>query len=207
MARAPGPKTEAHILAREGERRDAGADGSPSLDAELGRLFAAHRPQVLALCRRLTGDPERAEELVQEALAVAWRKLPEFQQGVRFGPWIYGIARNLCRNARRKHGELLSDDGVLDPDSDAAGTLRLLQRQERIRLLSDATRSLSPLEQEAVHLRYVEGLPLAELDALLGLKGSGARGLLQTCRRKLRRALEQQLQALGHGRSLLHSET
>ncbi len=204
--RKPGPFTEADILAREGERRAGERPGSPSLDADLDRLFAAHRPQLLSLCRRLVGDPARAEELVQEAQAVAWRKLPEFQAGVRFGPWIYGIARNLCRNARRKASEALTEDGVVEPESEAAGALRLLRRQERTALVARAAATLTAQEQEAVHLRYVEEVPLAEIDALLGLSGSGARGVLQRVKRKLSREVAAELERLGHGRSLLRSE-
>ena len=199
----PGPETEQRVVRREGERR-AGAHVTRSHDVELDRLFAAHRDRVYRLCLSLVGDPQLAEELVQDTLTTAFEKLPEFRGN--FAPWIFGIARMRARNLRRKKAELLSEDGLVDPSSAAAGALRLLERHEREALLAAAAATLSPEEQEVVHLRYVEEVPLKQVDELLGLTGSGARGVLQRCKRKLRGELERRLEALGRGRSFLHSE-
>jgi len=204
--RRPGPDTEQRLVRKEGVRRRDGAEPSPSLQVDLERLFRAHRPQVLALCRRLTADEARAEELVQDTLAVAWRKLPELQAGRRFQPWIFGIARNLARNARRKRTELLTDDGVLQPASAEASVLRALQRSERGAVVAEALGTLAAADAEVVHLRYVEGLPIKQIDSVLGLRGSGARGVLQRVRRALRKAVAEALAARGHGESLLRSD-
>jgi len=202
VGRKPGLDTELRAARREGARR-AGEAVTASHQVDLDRLFSAHRDRVYRLGLALVGDPQRAEELVQDTLETAWKKLPEFQGN--FGPWIFGIARMRARNLRRKKGELLSDDGLVDPTSPAAGALRLLERHEREALLAAAAATLTAEEQEVVHLRYVEELPLARIDALLGLPGSGARGALQRCKRKLRAELERRLEALGRGRSFLGS--
>jgi len=202
----PGPQTEQRVVAREGRRRQEGAQATPSLQVDLERLFASHRAQVLSLCRRLVSSDERAEELVQETLAVAWTKLPELQEGRRFQPWIFGIARNLARNARRKRSELLTDDGVLEPSSPEAGVLRALQRADREAVVSEALATLDPADAEVVHLRYVEGMAVRDIDALLKLSGSGSRGVLQRCRRNLRKRVLEALASRGHGESLLHSD-
>ncbi len=201
----PGPHTEQRLARREGERREVGAEATPSLQIDLQRLFATHRAQVFALCRRLVADDARAEELVQETLAVAWTKLPELQEGRRFQAWIFGIARNLARNDRRKRSELLSDDGVLDPASPEASVLRALERAEREAVVAEALATLAASDAEVVHLRYVEGLPIQQVDQVLGLPGSGARGVLQRVRRTLRQRIVEALAARGHGESLLHS--
>ncbi len=203
----PGPQTEQRVAGREGRNRAAGAAPSPSHAADLERLFEAHRGKLFQLCLRLTGDHGRAEELVQQTLETAWRKLPEFHGGARFGPWIFGIARHQLRNDRRKRRDLLSEDGLVDPASPAAGALRSLQRHEREALLaSAAAAALTAQEQEIVHLRYVEEVPLAQLDAMYTLDGSGARGVLQRCKRKLKRELSARLEAMGRGPSLLRSD-
>ena len=49
---------------------------------------------------------------------------------------------------------------------------------------------LEPLEQDAIQLRCVEGLPVDSITAILRVEDrSGARGLLQRARRKLRAAM------------------
>lgn len=199
----PGPQTEQRVVARAQHVVDGQAVVTPTLSADLDRLFDSYRPQLYALCLRLIKNEARAEEIVQEALLVAYQKLPDFQGSARFGTWIYGITRNLCFNAVRKRGEQLSEDGLIEPASAEMNTLALLQREEREALLVQASKELSPLEQEAIYLRYVEGLPQQQITDILGLSGSGARGLLQRCRRKLRRELQARLQELGHGESFV----
>ncbi len=196
------------IAARERAAREEERPRSPSLVQDLDRLFESNRSQVQRLCMRLTGSSERAEELVQESLVVAYTKLPEFHGAARFSTWIYGIARNLGLNAIRKRQEVLSEDGVLETEEPAADALRLLRREERQRLLRVASEaSLDPGEQEAVHMRYVLELPLDRIEAVLGIGSGEARVLLQRSKRKLGRELRSQLAQLGQGPSLFHSQS
>ena len=203
---APGPETEFRVVARAQDVVGEGALVTPTLSADLDRLFEAYRPRLHALCLRILKDEARAEEILQEALLVAYKKLPDYEGSARFGTWIYSITRNLCFNAVRKRSEQLSDDGIIEPASVEMDTLALLQREEREALIIQASRELSPLEQEAIYLRYVEGLPQQQITEILNLSGSGARGLLQRCRRRLRREVQARLTELGHGESFIRGD-
>jgi RNA polymerase sigma-70 factor, ECF subfamily len=191
------------------ERVRAAVDGrgpaAPGLADEIDALFAAHQARVYGVCRHMVRDPEQAQELAQEVLLTAWRRLPEFRGEAAFSTWLYSIARHTCFNAIRKRQELLSDDGVLESTDPAAGVMSSLhrhQRQELLRLAAEAV--LDPLEQEAVHLRYVEQLPQETITDLLDISdASGARGVLQRCRRKLGRELRGRLATLGHGSTFM----
>lgn len=180
--------------------REAVADVLQRMDA----LFAAHQDLVYATCLRFVGSPERARELAQDALIKATQKLPGFRGEARFSTWLVAIARYECLNALRKHGDHLTSDGVLEADDPHASVLSSLRRQEREAVLLEvAEAALDAEEQQVVWLRYAENLPVARIDELLGSDGgaSGARGVLQRCRRKLRRALRARLDELGHGSS------
>lgn len=172
-------------------------------------LLAAHQGLVLAVCRRSVADRERALELAQETLLRAWQKLATFRGESSFRSWLIGIARYECVNAIRKRGDHLTEDGVIEATDPGASALSGLRRQEREALVRDAAAAvLDPLEQEVVQLRYVELLPLERIEALLALDGaSGARGVLQRCRRKLGRELGRRLAELGHGSSLLRDSS
>jgi RNA polymerase sigma-70 factor (ECF subfamily) len=175
-----------------------------TLLADLDRLFAAHQDLVYATCLRYVGRPELARDLAQDTLLKAYRKLPSFRGEARFSTWLVAIARYECLNARRKHGDELTEDGIVDSTDSAASVLSSLRRQEREHLLMEAASAvLDAEEQQAVWLRYGEALPLDQIDALLKPDGaSGTRGILQRCKRKLRRELYRRLEELGHGSSL-----
>lgn len=197
-------RADALVLAERLRGAFEGRDPPPlDLHDALNRLFSAHTEAVRATCRAMVRDGALADELAQEALLVAWQKLPEFRGDAAFGTWLYAIARNVCRNALRRRRDALTEDGVLDPDDPTATALSRMQREEREALLRDAAAAvLSPEEQEAVHLRYVEQVSQDAITDLLGVTdASGARGLLQRCRRKLERELRRRLEALGHGTS------
>lgn len=184
-----------------------GRAASPSLSAELDALFLDCGPRITAFCRRLVRNPQQATELAQEAQLIAYAKLAEFQEGHRFATWVHGIARNLCLRALSKRTELLADDGVLEGvDENLRTGLCLMHAEERAALIRAAAADvLDAEEQKAVHLRYVVGLSQDRITEMLHLERSGARGLLQRCRRKLGKAIRARLDALGHGRSFLDS--
>jgi RNA polymerase sigma-70 factor, ECF subfamily len=58
------------------------------------RLYRRHVGRVHALCLRLAGHRETAEDCVQEAFVSAWRALPTFQARSRFSTWLHRIAVN-----------------------------------------------------------------------------------------------------------------
>jgi len=168
-------------------------------------LFAASQDRLYWLCLRLVGRPEVAAELAQEAMLIGYERLPEFRGESSFHTWLHAVARHVCMRANERRRELLGIDDLFEPEDPARGALAALRREERDRLLAEARQAaLDPDEQEAVILRYELGVGEEEVAALLHLtNASGARGLLQRCRRKLRRELERRLAELGHGTSLV----
>ena len=174
--------------------------------AEIDALFAQCQDRVYAVCLRYVGDRERARELAQDTLLVAYGKLDQYRGDARgFTPWVYGIARHLCMNAVRKRGDLLSEDGVIEATDPARTALSSLRRQERQDLVQQAAAAvLDATEQEAVYLRYVEEMPRERITDVLGLTtASGARGLLQRCQGKLRAEIRRRLAEMGQGTSFL----
>lgn len=57
-------------------------------------------PAVQSLCRHL-GDPDTAEDLVQETYARMMRSLPNFRGDGSARSWLLRIARNTCADATR----------------------------------------------------------------------------------------------------------
>jgi len=180
-------------------------DESDTARAELGALLSEVQPAVERLCGRYIRDEQQRRELAQDALATAYHHLPSYRGDAPFRSWVLAIARNHCRNAVRKRKETLTEDGVLDPNAEEIPVVSELQWAEREHLIREASASaLTPLEQEVVHLRYVEQLSQDAITELLELDGrSGARAVLQRSRRKLQRAIRAKLVDMGHGSSFV----
>jgi RNA polymerase sigma-70 factor (ECF subfamily) len=157
------------------------------------RLLGRYQQRVYIWCLRFVRDHELALDMAQEVLVSAYRNLGSFAGRSRFGSWIFAIARNRCLSELRRPALLVDDE--LDPDDRAAGQVlpdqALENRLAEEDLLKLIRASLDEVEQQALWLRCFEKMPVDEITRLLGIaEASGARGVLQRARRKLRAALE-----------------
>ena len=54
-------------------------------------LMRSHQDQLYRVAYRMTGNPDDAEDLVQEALMEAFQSFRRFQPGTHFDRWVYRI--------------------------------------------------------------------------------------------------------------------
>ena len=162
------------------------------------RLLARYRQRVLIWCWRVVGDREMALDLAQEVLISAYQRLTDYDHDGRFGAWLFTIARNRCLSELRRRRIPIAENAVLDLVVDAApapdeALERRLAAEDLLGLVRD---TLTAEEQTVVWLRCYEGLPVDVITKRLNLAGkTGARGVLQRARRKLRSALALQREA------------
>jgi RNA polymerase sigma-70 factor (ECF subfamily) len=112
-------------------------------------LVRRHQGLVRAQLRRLLGDdPATADDLAQEAFALAWRKLAQFRGESRFSTWIYRIAYSCflqflrSRSGREptlpfdpEHEGSGANEGGLDLRMDLTAAMRRLSGNQRAVLL------------------------------------------------------------------------
>jgi len=202
----PGGDSVAILVAR---LQDGNA--SASVQRRADRVFRRAEPAARATCRVHAAGlpPAQVEELVQDTLELVWKRLPEFQpEGPRFESWVRGIALNVCRNARRKRRDVLSEDGVIEATDPTHGTLRRLQREQRETLITEAIESgVDEAEQDVLYLRYCNELSREQIADLMGLEDAQAVHLiLRRARRHLKAAIVARIEQLQQSMSLLHSE-
>jgi RNA polymerase sigma-70 factor (ECF subfamily) len=163
--------------------------------AAVSELLGRHQRRVYLWCHRYVRDHERALELAQEVLLNAYRSLGSFQGRSRFSSWLFAITRNRCLNAvaatHWTRDDTLDLDEVPARDGRPEAALELAQDEERLRRV--LTEHLDETEREALWLLAIERLPVEAITRVLGLdNATGARGLLQRARRKLRAALDRE---------------
>jgi RNA polymerase sigma-70 factor, ECF subfamily len=113
-------------------------------------------PRLRAFARSLARNPDRADDLVQEALAKAWAHRTKFQEGTNLRGWLFTILRNTYYGELRSRRREVSDgDGhhVAQLTSPPA-QLHYLELQN----VAQAFQGLPAVQREALFLVGVSGL-------------------------------------------------
>src|SRR6266536_770363 len=75
------------------------------------------RPRLHRYCSRMTGSVIDGEDVVQDALFQAYRKLDTFDDERPLGPWLFRIAHNRCIDFLRRRGvREEAEMAALEPD-------------------------------------------------------------------------------------------
>jgi RNA polymerase sigma-70 factor, ECF subfamily len=142
---------------------------------------------LYAVAQRILRDHGLAEDALQNALVLAWRRIPKLRDPDRFEAWIHRILVHACydesQHARQWTAQvrILPVDGPSTPDGAAA----LADRDELERAFSRLS-----VEQRAVFvLHHYVGLPLVEVAELLEIPAGTARSRLHYALAALRDTL------------------
>ena len=151
------------------------------------RIVAAYHEDMRRVCSFVTRDDALAEDAVQAAWSIVWRKLGSLKQPARLRPWLVSVAVNQAKDMlrRRKRGaeiELIASArhvaAGLDPAT-GVDSLDLLAAMDR----------LDPDDRALIAMRYVVGFDATELSAAIGLSPSGTRARLARILARLRQEL------------------
>lgn len=163
------------------------------------QLVRDNEKRVYNLALRMTGSPEDALDLSQEAFLNAWRGLASFQGECSFSTWMYRLTSNVCLDflrARKRRleaaGAPLSLDGEDAPDPAAPDRQRpeaVLERREQQELLRRALDALPDHHRQVLALRELSGLSYQEISAALGLDLGTVKSRLTRARLALRKIL------------------
>jgi RNA polymerase sigma-70 factor (ECF subfamily) len=130
-------------------------------------------------------DANEAEDAVQEAALQAWRNLDRLRDREAARPWFLAIVANQCRTVRR--GRWWSTARVADPIVWQDGVEQAAVAGMDLRRALDR---LTVDERLALHLYFVEDLPLEQAARILRLSISAARSRMYRALKRLRPGLE-----------------
>ena len=154
-------------------------------------LLRAHYAFVYAIVMGIVGNPEDAEEVVQDVFVNAYRGLPRYEERTKFKPWLAKIARNRALNwMRDQKSENVSINDVREhklqtPDA-LAEKLIIAEHRE---LILDALGTLSPKDRKIAHSYYFDGASYDELIRTHRLSYKAISVRLSRAKRKLAKRL------------------
>jgi len=161
-------------------------------------LVARYADRLYRLAIRITGSEQDAEEVVQDALWTATRKIDTFRGDSALGTWLHRIAVNAANQKRRarrsRRNEVSRDDlffgGQAQPGAPASDWSAKMEdpalQTELRRVLTSAIDDMRVGYCTSFLLHDVEGLSIHEISALLRVRVSTVKSRVHRARLFLR---------------------
>ena len=163
-------------------------------------LVRTYDQKLYRVALRLTGNPDEAKDLAQEALLRAYRAFDKFRIGTSFEKWLFRIASNLYIDKLRKYGKyrfesldepIQTKDGYVEkvlPDR-TANPEDIAEQNELAEKIQAALQSLPINYRMAVVLYDLEGFSYEEISGILECSIGTVRSRIHRGRRLLRKKL------------------
>jgi len=159
-----------------------------------------HSRDLYRVALRLTGDPAKAEDVVQEVYLLAWKAFDRYQRGTNCRAWLFKILFNTVQSQFRKwfntklvtgSGDYLEQTLVYTPPL----PVRLSDRD-----ILDALEKLSPEYRAVLLLADVEDFSYREIAEALDIPMGTVMSRLSRARGLLRKELWEVARSYGIGK-------
>lgn len=143
--------------------------------AEFARLVKRWETPIRRLCARMTGDPQRGEDLKQETFLRLFENRKRYQPKARFSTFLWRIALNQCydelRRQQRRREFLVSsvDEPAAEPPAEGPGPDVQAAAFEEGELVRQAVLQLPDIYRAVVVLRHYQDMKLARIAEVLEL--------------------------------------
>jgi RNA polymerase sigma-70 factor (ECF subfamily) len=152
----------------------------------ISELYRVHRQRALAIVRRILGDSDEAEDVVQDVFSRLYCQKVRFDGKAACSTWLHRVLVNSSINslrARKRRGRLeTSPTAGLDPEEHALG-------EERHQLFLQALSKLSEQHQSVLTLRELKGLSYPDIARRLDLPEGTVKSALNRGRQNLMREM------------------
>ncbi|MDC0295527.1 sigma-70 family RNA polymerase sigma factor [bacterium] len=163
--------------------------------AAFTRLVELNQDRLFASMIQVTGVPEEAEEVVQEAFIRAFLKLDTFQGNSQFFTWVYRIGFNVALSRRRRNRAKVSldqwrDAGGMEVVDESEPVDEPLLKRERTEMIRSALQMLSEDHRSILVLREMEEFSYEEIAQILQVSIGTVRSRISRARAQLKLVIE-----------------
>jgi RNA polymerase sigma-70 factor, ECF subfamily len=151
-------------------------------------LVDRHHARCLRVAVHLLGDPDAADDVVQDAFVRAYRSLGSYREQDRFGAWLTRIVVNRCRSEQMRASRWSSIEVVPEPFERHEH-----DRQDTREALAHALAQLEPAQREAIVLRFADERSFDEMSTITGVGVSALKMRVHRACARLRSLLAEHL--------------
>jgi RNA polymerase sigma-70 factor (ECF subfamily) len=146
--------------------------------------IAQLRPKLHRYCARMTGSTLEGEDVMQDAVFDAYRRLDTYDDSRPIGPWLFRIAHNRCidflrrRDTRAQAENAAADPAITNPEDPSGPALG--------RAVEHLVEHLPPRERACILLKDVFDYTIEEIADLTATTTGGVKAALHRGRAKLK---------------------
>ncbi len=147
-----------------------------------------HLPHLRAFARTLTGNRERADDLVQDTIIRALNAEQQFIAGTNLKAWMMTILRNHYINGLRRHR--LEGDSLEQVPESVFATAAVQDDKIEFQEVSAALQKMSPEHREVIILISATGLSYEETAEICGCAVGTIKSRLNRARSELKKLVD-----------------
>jgi RNA polymerase sigma factor (sigma-70 family) len=159
-------------------RRAVGGD-----ERAFAMIFRRYHQSLYRFCLAIVGNPEDAQDALQNTMIKVMRALPGEERRIDLKPWLYRIAHNEAIDLLRRHRETL--ELGIEQVAPGYGLAEDVATRERLRRLLVDLQELPERQREVLVMRELSGLDFDEIGAALETSGAVVRQTLYEARKSL----------------------
>jgi RNA polymerase sigma-70 factor (ECF subfamily) len=157
-------------------------------EAALGDLIARYSPGLRFFLRKMTGQADTADDLLQETWIDVYRKVNRLQNPNSFAAWLYRIARDKAyRDLRRRPVACAGVDENVAESVEAEEQSFTPEEAEDLRAALDR---LPPEHREILTLRFIEDMSYEQIADVIARPVGTVRSRIHYAKLALREKIE-----------------
>lgn len=157
-------------------------------------LIRENAPMLMAYIRSTLNSQHLVDDVFQETMITAWKKLEHFDRTKAFGPWLRGIAKNHSLNLIRKDQKLsaMSNEALfnyIDSQFAHIDEQEGFTWKEKTSALAGCIDALPSIYKQAIQLRYLEEKTTKHIRSQIEISAENLKKRLQRGKAHLLRCL------------------
>lgn len=153
---------------------------------EYKRIVVALRPSLLAVARRITGNTQDAEDVVQDVCLKIWHFRDRLDQYENVEAYSTTMVKNMSIDKIRSRKPFSDEQELVGKETAEQLPDSLLEEKEERDAIRRIIEMLPPLQQRILQMKDIEGYETGEISGITGIAAEAVRNNLSRARKRIR---------------------